>query len=76
LPCVILEIGKQLGENMSRQEKIELLMKPIQAQLNVLVNDPNCEFTPSQLMEQHDEIKTRYEGMTDMQLTNIVMMNF
>jgi len=61
---------------MTRTEKIELLMKPIQAQLNVLVNDSECKFTPSELMKQHDDIKTRYEGMSDMELTNIVLMNF
>tara|TARA_R100000951_G_C2595937_1_gene166611 strand:- start:608 stop:796 length:189 start_codon:yes stop_codon:yes gene_type:complete len=62
---------------MTRQEMINLLMKPVQAQANAMVNEPEeGGLTNAEIMKMHDDIKKRYEGMSDMQLRNIVVMNF
>ena len=52
-------------------------MKPVQAQANAMVNEPEeGGLTNAEIMKMHDDIKKRYEGMSDMQLRNIVVMNF
>ena len=61
---------------MKRNEMIDLLMKPLINKSIDMKSDSECELSDREIDSQIEEFKVKYGSYNDMQLANMVMINF